>query len=443
MRTSRYASSRQKACQNCSAAKARCDRRASRCTRCTQRGLRCSYPQDNSPAKTAGQSNTTNDVVEPQSPVSVSDSLAAGLGSTMSAHSSAGYSSLASAVGIMASGPLPNTPANAPSSPHTVGVSPRDWSRDAQRNLSESLDGLRFSDLDLICPINVDEITTRWMNPYIPDPGQKVKNYPANVTSFISRVLKSYTAVATRGNGTLPFIHPAQMKQHLSHSPLATCLSLTRMCQDPLPGSENTAAGIIQREMDQLTELHKTFDHMSLLATFQAYLIYTMVLFFRLSQARHNGLRQAMINLQELAHASSRQGLVCAADQKRARPSWEEWIVTETKRRTLYVMYLFDSILSAHEGLPTYLGTELEGLPAPASKSLWQAKTRSDWERAYNIHLAEWTERSLSIDELWPVPEGFTESETATRQMRIDRWLEDVDEFGTMLFAVVSCTHGI
>ena len=150
-----------------------------------------------------------------------------------------------------------------------------------------------------------------------------------------------------------------------------------------------------------------------------------------------------MINLQELAHASSRQGLVCAADQKRARPSWEEWIVTETKRRTLYVMYLFDSILSAHEGLPTYLGTELEGLPAPASKSLWQAKTRSDWERAYNIHLAEWTERSLSIDELWPVPEGFTESETATRQMRIDRWLEDVDEFGTMLFAVVSCTHGI
>lgn len=73
-------------------------------------------------------------------------------------------------------------------------------------------------------------------------------------------------------------------------------------------------------------------------------------------------------------------------------------------------MYLFDSILSAHEGLPTFVGTELQGLPATSPKSLWQAQARSDWDRAYNIHLAEWMEHGLSIDELWSIPTDLDDS---------------------------------
>ncbi|KAJ8098174.1 hypothetical protein POJ06DRAFT_292945 [Lipomyces tetrasporus] len=88
-----------------------------------------------------------------------------------------------------------------------------------------------------------------------------------------------------------------------------------------------------------------------------------------------------MVNLQDLAHSSSRQGLVYAVDQHRARPRWEDWIVAEAKRSDEHssVMYLFDSILSAEENLPTFLGTELQELPAPANKSLWQAQARCDW----------------------------------------------------------------
>lgn len=292
-----------------------------------------------------------------------------------------------------------------------------------------------------MCPIDVDEITTHWMKPYIPGPGEKIKSYPAGVVSFISRMLNSYTAVATRGRGLVPFIHSSQMK-HPPSSPLTTCLSLVRMCQNPLPRNEDAAAVIIQREMENITAVRESYYDMSLLVAFQAYLVYTVVLFFRLSQTGNNHLRQAMINLQELAHASCRRGLVCAADQHRTRPRWEEWIVTEAKRRTLYVMYLFDSILSAQEGLPTYLGTELHGLPAPAAKSLWQAQVRGDWEREYNIYLAEWMEQALTIDELWPIPTDLDEFGIAKRRERVDHWLENIDEFGTMLYAVMSCTHG-
>lgn len=73
MRTSRYATSRQKACQQCSNSKAKCDRQSSGCTRCRQRGLLCVY-------RRAGSSedytlSSANDEQERPSPVSMSDDL--------------------------------------------------------------------------------------------------------------------------------------------------------------------------------------------------------------------------------------------------------------------------------------------------------------------------------------------------------------------------------
>ena len=105
-------------------------------------------------------------------------------------------------------------------------------------------------------------------------------------------------------------------------------------------------------------------------------------------------------------------------------------------------MYLFDNLLSTHEGLTTFLGAELQGLPAPSNKTLWRAQTRSEWKVAYNVHLGKWPQGSLRIDELWAVPESVNQSGLAERHRRVDHWLEDVDEFGTMLYAVTCCTHG-
>jgi hypothetical protein len=262
------------------------------------------------------------------------------------------------------------------------------------------------------------------------------------VTGFVFRVLKSYASVVVRGRGVPPFLHGSQVTAESVAPPISTCLSLVRICDKSLPGSEEVATEVLKREMNNLYERYETYDDLSLIAAFQAYLIYSMVLFFRLNRGPDAFFRQAIINLQELACASARGGLVCMAEQQRARPKWETWIVAEAKRRTLYTMYFFDNVLSAQDGQPTYLGTELRGLPAPGSKFLWQATSQHDWETAYNSHVAEWADGEFHIDELWPIPAELTAADVTERRGRVDRWLEDVDEFGTMLYAVTSCTHG-
>ncbi|KAL4735319.1 hypothetical protein BDV11DRAFT_173955 [Aspergillus similis] len=336
---------------------------------------------------------------------------------------------------------------------------------------------LNFSNLNLLCPINANDIKNHWIQAYIPVPGQAVKTYPAGVSTFIYRTLKSYTATAVKGRGPLlPFVHPMQMKVSQGagdSSALAACLKLVRVCSttstsasgDYDRGSRDAVVGIIQREMHRLYNesthsININRDRgcgsvsLSLLATFQSYLLYTMTLFFHVDLHHHSttnndndniqSLRVLMTNLQDLACACARQGLLCTAESAaiRTRPRWEEWIVAEATRRTLYIMYLFDSILSTQEGLPTFLGVELRGLLAPAPGLLWRARHRREWEAEYNLFMLEWGDGALRIDELWPETGELDEREKEWRKGRVERWVEGLDEYGTMLYAIMQCTHG-
>lgn len=297
------------------------------------------------------------------------------------------------------------------------------------------------SNAEMCCPIDADAIRNRWLNAYLPVPGQKTKEYSPPITAFIYRILKAYAAIAIHGRGVPPFVHASQVKPGSISQLLATCLTLIRMCDKPLPGGEGAAIDVLQREMSSVYEQHDKYDDDDSLAAFQACLIYSMVLFFHLGQAQNPTIREAMMNLQHLACSTSRKGLMCISETQRKRPQWETWIVVEAKRRALYTMYLFDGVFSAQDGLPTALGTELTGLPAPSNKQLWQAQTRYEWEAAYNTYLAD-SMHGLRIDELWPVPDGLNDAGLVHRRSRVDRWLQEVDEYGTMLYAVTSCTHG-
>jgi hypothetical protein len=413
MKTTRYATSRQKACLACSAAKAKCDRKTEGCTRCGLRHQSCIYPQALASGSTT-RSASSNVEAELSTPFTASKKFPT----------------------------YENSPTNSSSATYPGDLIPETSSVNTTARLSGRSEALDFSNLELLCPINPDDISNRWLHSFVPSPGQKIKEYPTSITAFIYRFLGAYATVTVRGREVPPFVHVSQTTPTSIKSSLSTCLTLVRICEKPLTGSEGVAVDLLHREMGNLYEQHERMDDIELLASFQAYLIHSMVLFFKLGQYSNPFLRQAMMNLQTLASLTSRHGLLCVAEQQGTRPRWEAWITAEAKRRTLYVMYFLDSVLSSQDGMPTFVGTELQGLPAPANKFLWRAQTRREWETAYNIHVADWTNGGLRIDELWPIPEDLGDNDLLERRSRVNLWLESVDEFGTMLYAVTSCTHG-
>ncbi|KAL0471353.1 hypothetical protein QR685DRAFT_518981 [Neurospora intermedia] len=462
MKTTRYSTSRQKSCQPCSNAKAKCDRKATSCSRCALRGLACTYSQ----ASLSGGSRLSLDST-PEPNVAIAPAT------TQKTSSLAGESTTCIQPGV--------TSLDGLVSPASTTNLAEDTSRSAHHQRQHQVTShttrgggsaalqidFKFSHVDLVCPINANDIQNRWLKPYIEVAvllEQTAKTLSPSITAFTDRILKSYAAIAVRGGGghrgsIPPFLHPVHVLHTLPNTPpLATCLSLIRSCEKPLPGSEGVLVEVLQREMNKFYEQYghnNTCDDdddddsaAQLLAAFQAYLVYTLVLHYRLGKYAFLRQQAIMMHLQELACACSARGLVCSAEQdggaQGSRPRWETWIVAETKRRTLYTMYLLDNMLTAKEGLPTFLGTELRGLPAPAGKALWQASARDEWEKAYNLHLAEWYPEGggLCIDELWAIPADMDEAGVVERRRRVDRWLEGVDEFGMMMYAVTSCTHG-
>ncbi|KAG8169639.1 hypothetical protein KVR01_000384 [Diaporthe batatas] len=431
MKPSRYARSRQKACQNCSTAKARCDRRPQLCGRCAQRGLNCAYLREpvRTPAASVDGSRHSDNTITPSAGRSPLPGASSG---HLTSTTPGGPTVISSEAPVSPPQPLrPPQPAPAaPAAPNDQDSTPDSTSARV--------------DKDLVCPINADYISSRWLNQYVPVPGQTVKDFPGHIKAFMPRILGSYASMAVRGRQLPPFIHPAQMHPPLARPPLSTCLSLVRICERLLPGSDTTAADVMQREASSIFEQHAAMtDGITLLSAFQAHLLYLLVMFSKLGHLVGHSMRRMMMDLQELASLCSKRGLVCVAEQNRARPSWESWVVAEAKRRTLYTMYLFDNMLSTHEGLPSFFGTELKGLPAPSSRSLWEAKTPQDWEGEYNNDLADWAGPGLSIDELWPAPSWLDVAGLAERRKRVDQWLEGVDGMGTMLFAITSSLHNV
>lgn len=386
MRTSRYSKSRQKVCSSCAAAKAKCDRAQGRCSRCTKRDLHCDY---------AGSSSSIEQGASPRT------------------------LSLNHANGKIAKNTLDNG---------GPGVS------------SSQLD---FTQLDLVCTINADDIRARWLYNLVPLAGQMPKEYPAGITNFIAKTLNAYTNTSMKGRDLPPFIHPLQLHNTIAIQPLTTCLNLLQACPTlDTRSASTTVATLIKNEMASLYQNRQFYDELSMLAAFQALLVYAMAFFFRLGGRSDTYLKGAIQNLQDLAGLSVRHGLVCKNEQCNTRPRWESWIIAEAKRRTLYTLYLFDNVLSAVDATPTTMGMELQGLPAPSSKALWEASNRHDWEAAYNIHIMDWPSGGLRIDELWPVPAELDSVSIQERRRRVGQWVEGVDIYGTMMHAVTSCTYG-
>jgi len=394
-------SARRKACIACSDAKVRCDRSQSRCLRCRTRGVACIYPGSTPRAETEATA-PTGDIAGP-SPAFLADTFAAET-------------------------PQPATPlSQSLYTPAQPVEPPRD----------------HYNSDPLICNVDATAIETRWLNYLVSGDNDRPKVIPPGTIVYIRAILKSYVSMVVSGLRLPPFIHHTDSDGSVvMHPILAQCCSLLRILSVRTTRSDGFSSELLEREMARIFADYASYDNKTMLSAFQAYLIYTMALYFMCGQSQSQALRQNLMNLQQLAGTSVSQGITTAAEMNENRPEWRSWILAESKRRTLYVMYLFDNLLCANDSYPVLVAVELTGLLAPASRSLWEAKSVGTWTKAYHQHMASFNGGGLSIHELWSLPSGCTQVQISSRRERVDSWVQDLDTFGTTLFAITTASHG-
>ncbi|OOF91400.1 hypothetical protein ASPCADRAFT_155117 [Aspergillus carbonarius ITEM 5010] len=399
---------RKKACQGCTKSKVRCDLERPACSRCRSLGRPCEYPA-RPPAEVTYTVPTNSHDTELVLPIF----------NTPPIH------------------PAPEMPIPLPSFSSPV------WTpRLPPRQLREESNGLDFTFIELVPSEDAAGIRDRWLRPYILPPlGQNEvpKTYHPFTLQYISRILSTYPRCMLRDEEVPPIIHRLQVVGRRMPRALANCYSLARMWEQAAVGSEALVIETVEKEMERLeNEEPPSSDDIDLLATFQAYLIYSIMLYFSPLGGSPNVTDKVMITLMEMAFRTARNGLFCAAEISHTRPSWESWIVAAAKRRSIFTMYLFCSVYNADKLLPNFIADEMTGVFAPEAKVLWDASTRETWEKEYDRHLLQWEDGMLEISELW----RSAETGTPRRRERIERWLKAVDEFGMMMFGVTAHVHG-
>ncbi|KAL2868929.1 Zn(II)2Cys6 transcription factor domain-containing protein [Aspergillus lucknowensis] len=408
---------RKKACRNCSRSKVRCDLARPACTRCKSLGRSCEYTVPNPAPRLGAQGDHAAEDVD------------------------------GSWIDQSIAGPEMLDPVLRPSSGITrdLGGATIDAPNlRNEQNFGPAQNGQHELDLtntDLVPSLSAHSIRDRWLRPYILPPlgsDEIPKVYHPFTLQYVSRVLSTYPNRMLKDGDVSPFIHHSQVSGSLMPLALANCYTLMRMWTQAAPGSETMVVNTIEQEMDRLTEGSSNIYDIDHLSAFQAFLVYSILLYFSPPPGTTPVTDKTMITLMELAYLTARNGLISAAERSKTKPTWESWIVASTKRRAIHAMYLFSSVYNAEHSLPNFVAEELRGVYVPESKALWEARDRGSWSREYDNHLREWGEGMLEISELWK----SEETGSIARRRRIERWLKMVDEFGMMLFSVCAHLHG-
>ncbi|KUI62605.1 Oleate-activated transcription factor 1 [Cytospora mali] len=423
----RVSAPRKKACHACTVAKTRCDLIRPNCSRCLDRQLQCEYSVPALPGpRAARQRHVVSPIATAPPPAVVAASF---------------------------EGPSIEGAAYVPVIDQNLNPSYLE-NQSAVFNKDKAL---------LLTPLDVSRIRDRWLDYYFTPTQKQIKPYTARTMALISRTLFSYPGMWLRNQSHIPpFIHPAQCANRSGGGPesLANCLSLLRLCDAAAPGSGQLVRDSVQREMSRLaSDIEKSTlsqgldDHLHALSALQAYLLLSIHAYSSCkTRTRLEIFSPGLItSLHDLAARVSTAGIVCPEEvvgqSPAAVPAWESWIIAEAKRRTVYCVYLFEDLYNHEHDADSYLGEELGLLLAPASKWVWQAKSKE----SFAVEFSDWTKtwgggRGLVISEFWPkaaedmVGDLAAEEWQGKREERIMRYSETVDEFGMFLLAICTAT---
>ncbi|KAF4631392.1 hypothetical protein G7Y89_g6740 [Cudoniella acicularis] len=246
--------------------------------------------------------------------------------------------------------------------------------------------------------------------------------------------LRSYPEMLCPNDGTLPpFIHPQSRP-----SPRKAVLTFIWRT--------------IQAESQRIEDEYLCYDTWTTLASIQAMTIYIILGLLRdnsecvaeedilipilsttkvsiISFETIKNSKTLMFLPQRMAEKYQPTGWMCNGEvQQDQIPTWEEWALAESRRRTAIILVIIIHIFNIEhgQGLPQCGG--FADLSLPCSKALWQASEQETWEREYRKQYMRDSsssgslKRILTYRDLLPDIQDQDDPTSASKTWRLSEW---------------------
>ncbi|KAM3076032.1 hypothetical protein ACMFMG_006455 [Clarireedia jacksonii] len=257
---------------------------------------------------------------------------------------------------------------------------------------------------------------------------------------YVVCVLNTYPQMLLSAKELPPFVHPKlqslstdvvfNMNRSSSSDPLTTCAGIMAMWS--VKNASNTAFiwRSIRSEQERLFEECPTYDDHNAVAALQAICVYLLL---RLSETDEDATDFDIPLISTMTKITQQvQGITLKYNKA---PTWKGWLLVESLRRTIFVLFIIDILFDISPGTQPYCceaARHLAQMPLPCHKNIWRSQTELEWEWEYTAHCASKYQR-LTFSNLLQHGE-----EDGSAGNLLDDWLANMDDFGTLIVSVAS-----
>ncbi|KAH7144328.1 hypothetical protein B0J13DRAFT_554955 [Dactylonectria estremocensis] len=220
---------------------------------------------------------------------------------------------------------------------------------------------------------------------------------------FLVSILRTYPRMMTQPDNLPPFVHPLGCRLHYDEEeirpvksvsfnstdfvplkPLVACHGIAHIFVSRNTHSDDFLWRTIDSEQCRIMDDIQTLSRGEILAAIQSIVIYTIIRLIGSGREYFTTNRGMLRNMKKLAERFTQlfPGPLSPTHERDSRPTWEDWIFEESRRRLSITCFLMALVVGT-EGSDDIANPFC--LPLPGSKVLWEARSDWAWEKEYGM----------------------------------------------------------
>ncbi|KAK9321096.1 hypothetical protein V1517DRAFT_327446 [Lipomyces orientalis] len=251
-------------------------------------------------------------------------------------------------------------------------------------------------------------------------------------------IIRAFPQMMLRRQTFPPFIH-GQWHRSVMPEEIANCMSIAQIFAARTSETRGFLWRTIAAEAQRFKDRLDAYSAQEILTAAQALLIYMIMAI--IDQDEHTSERGANLigtfKLLSIRFKNLLNGPFAEPDHTHPSATWEDWIFAESRRRLGCLWFLISRIVSVRNRVEC-VGYDYDYfLPLCSGKTMWEARTRAEWESELAFHDVGRIRR-----ELWNlgalVDAHHRQSHDPLSASLLDAWDASTDKLGTLMSFCVS-----
>ncbi|CAH0058536.1 unnamed protein product [Clonostachys solani] len=251
-----------------------------------------------------------------------------------------------------------------------------------------------------------------------------------NTVELAFDIMSCFPQMMLRNQTLPPFMHIPSYSACMPER-ISTCRGIAQVFETRTDETASFLWRTVDAEVTRIESEMGRMDIYSVQHAIQSVLIYSIMLKIDYEPAMvSRGLRlvQAYWNLTVRYLDLTGELEFFSTEKTNPSPTWEDWIVAETRRRIIAFWFIMRQVMASRLQVGCGIHEHFDYLPLISPKSLWEARTREEWEIERTFHT-----KGNPISTYGELARAKLAPDNPANRQRLRYWEAGTDKLGTLV----------